>query len=73
MIKPQVATIVRVAEGGVAFADIPDFAKLTAFTFGKIAGYRGETAKELGLRPGKTVLIEFDESDEISSVSLAAS
>ncbi len=69
----QMATIVRVAEGGVAFADIAEFPKLTAFTFGKIAGYRGQTAKELGLSPGKTVMIEFDEADEISSVSLSAS
>lgn len=69
----QLATIVRVAEGGVAYADIPAMPKLIAFSFGKIVGYRGETAKELGLRPGKEVTIEYDDDDKVCSVSLSVS
>lgn len=67
------ATIVRIAEGGVAYADDPAMEELAGFSFGRIVGYRGETAKELDLRPGKKVTIEYDTEDRIISVSLTAS
>ncbi len=66
------ATIVRVAEGGVAYAIDPNRQMMAGFTFGKIDGYRGETAKELGLLPGKQVTIEYDKDDKVSSVKLSA-
>lgn len=73
ILTKHTATIVRVAEGGVAYADAPAMEELAGFSFGRIVGYRGETAKELGLRPGKKVTIEYDSEDRIVSVSLAAS
>jgi len=42
--------IVRVTNG-VAYADDKKMDRLAAFSFGKIVGYRGQTAEELGLRP----------------------
>lgn len=65
------AIIVRVAEGGVAYANDPAMPKLAAFSFGKIRGYKGQTANELGLRRGQEVTIEYDERDQVNSVLLS--
>lgn len=61
--------IVRV-NNGVAYADDQDQEKLAAFSFGKIKGYRGETAEELDLRPGREVSLEYDINNKVGSVSL---
>lgn len=64
------AVIVRVAEGGVAYANDRATTTLAAFSFAKITGYRGQTAKELGLRPGREVTVEYDAKNEVYSVSI---
>lgn len=61
--------IVRVTNG-VVYADDQNKDKLTAFSFGKIKGYRGQTAEELGLRPGSEVFLEYDINNKVGSVSL---
>lgn len=66
-----VGTIVRVNNSGVAYADIPSLEQLAGFTFGKIAGYRGESAKEIGLKPGRKVTIEYNDKEQINSVTLS--
>lgn len=62
------AKVVRVSDGGVAYTRDCSTNKFTVFTFGKIAGYRGQTAKELGLRRGKTVTVEYNDDNEVFSV-----
>lgn len=64
------AIVVRVTNGGVVYANDPSQDRLAGFSFGKIVGYRGESAKELGLKPGKEVSIEYDEKNQINSVML---
>jgi hypothetical protein len=66
-----IGIIVRVNNGGVAYADIPSLEQLAGFSFGKIAGYRGESAKELGLKPGRRVSIEYNDKKQINSVILS--
>jgi hypothetical protein len=66
-----IGTIVRVNNGGVAYADVPSLEQLAGFTFGKIDGYRGESAKELGLKPGRRVSIEYNDKKQINSVTLS--
>jgi len=65
------AHIVRVT-GSVAYAadDDQKMDRLAAFPFGKIKGYRGQTAKELGLRAGSKVKLEYDDKNRINLVSL---
>jgi hypothetical protein len=67
----QKVRIVRVTDG-VAYADDKDNNRLAAFSFGKIKGYRGQTAKELGLRPGREVTLEYDAEDKVDSVLIAS-
>lgn len=62
------AKVVRVSDGGVAYTRDCSTNELTVFTFGKIAGYRGQTAKELGLKRGKTVTVKYTEDHEVCSV-----
>ena len=63
--------IVRVTYD-MAYVDdrLMDENKLVAFPFGKIEGYKGETAKELGLRPGLEVTLKYDKQKVINSVSI---
>lgn len=42
-----------------------------AFTFDKIKGYRGETAREIGLREGRQVRFDM-RNDQVASVELMA-
>ncbi len=63
--------IVRVTNG-VAYADDKNMDRLAAFSFGKIVGYRGQTAEELGLRPGREVTLIYDAQDRVDSVSIAS-
>ena len=62
------AEVVRVSDGGVAYTKDCLTNEFTVFTFGKIVGYRGQTAKELGLRRGKTVTVEYNDDNEVFSV-----
>lgn len=64
------AKIVRVAEGGVAYADNPEMQNLSGFSFEKIVGYKGQSAKELGLKPGRIVTIEYDAQNLVAAVTL---
>lgn len=67
----HLAVIVRVSmDGGVAYAKDKTSDKLAAFSFGKITGYRGQSAKEIGLRPGAVVSVEYDLKNQIHAVSL---
>lgn len=70
MMASQKVHVVRV-ENGVAYVNDTIKERLTAFSFGKILGYRGQTAEELKLKPGKEVSIEYDVTgDKVSSVTL---
>jgi len=68
--KKYEALIVRVSNG-VAYADDKSRDSLAAFSFGKIEGYRGQTAEELGLRPGIQVTLEYDDQDRVNSVLIS--
>ena len=63
------ATIIRVSEGGVVYARDCSNNEFIVFTFGKISGYKGQTAKELGLRRGKKISVEYTDDKELFSVS----
>ena len=52
----------EVVPGGLAYVEEKGSKRRFAFTFGKIRGYRGETAQELGLRVGS--LVRFSVTDE---------
>jgi hypothetical protein len=63
----RIATIVRVNEDGVVYAETDT--EISGFPFRKIKGYHGQSAQELGLRPGKVITVEYDESlGQIDSV-----
>ncbi len=61
--------IVRVSNG-VAYADDKELDRLTAFSFGKIEGYHGQSAEELNLHPGCEVTLQYDAQNKVNSVSL---
>ena len=60
--------IVRISDGGVVYTKDCLTDKFIVFTFGKIVGYRGQTAKELGLKCGKIVIVEYTDDSEVFSV-----
>jgi hypothetical protein len=51
----SMGVILRVNEDGIAFLEETDSKACFVFTFDKLAGYSGQTAKELGLRVGSYV------------------
>ncbi len=66
------AEIVRVTNGGIAYADDPSKENLSAFSFGKIKGYKGQSAEELGLHPGRKITIKYDDNTKlVNSVSIS--
>lgn len=69
--KTHKVRIVRVTDS-IAYADDKsmDRDRLIAFSFGKIDGYKGQTAKELGLRAGREVILKYDDQDRVNSVSI---
>lgn len=62
------AVVVRVIDSGVAYVNVNRTDYVAGFSFGKIQGYRGESAKELGLRPGLEVSIDCDDYGKVTSV-----
>ena len=64
--------VVRVMND-IAYADDEriDKERLIAFSFGKIKGYKGQTAKELNLRAGRQVILQYDSTNKVNSVELA--
>jgi len=69
MSKASVGVIVRVSEDGLAFLEEADSKRCFAFTFDKIAGYRGQSAGELGLRIGSRVAFSYSSLLKVESVS----
>ena len=51
----QTGTIIRVNPVGLAYTEDLESKDIYSFTFDKIEGYRGESAKELGLIRGSRV------------------
>lgn len=71
--RKSTATIVRISNGDVVYIKDSARTKVAGFALGKIANYHGESAKELinrGLKPGKQVSVEYDDSDRVQSVRL---
>ncbi len=66
------AVIVRVTNGGIAYADDPSKEHLIAFSFGKIQDYKGQSAEELGLYSGQEITIKYNLSNPeiVTSVSI---
>ena len=69
--KKGTATIVRISNGDVVYIKDSSKQKVAGFALRQIVNYHGESAKELssrGLKPGKTVSVEYDDSDRVQSV-----
>ena len=69
----QSGKVVRVADHGLAFVStaVGGRRRDLPFTFDKIRSYRGETARDLGLKKGTEV--QFSESDgRIESIEITA-
>ena len=65
------ATILRSTANGMAYIATASN-EIKAFSFDKIKGYRGETARELGLVSGRQVMVEYNEAQEVDSVVIPA-
>lgn len=72
-------TIVRADDNGLGYVRVGKLPQLVSFTFDKIVGYRGESARQLKLRPGSTVELQFvgpidfggfDANGAVSDISL---
>lgn len=61
--------IVHVNKDGLVVVEDPDDKERFGFTFGKIGGYAGESARELRLREGTHVRFE-EENDRVTRVEL---
>ncbi len=67
----KTAKVIRSAANGVVYITVTPGDEVTAFSFEKIKGYKGQTAKELGLQNGKLVDVDFsDDLHEIKSVQI---
>jgi len=56
----------------MAYIATADGHEVKAFSFDKIKGYKGETARELGLVNGRQVMVEYNEAQEVDSVVIPA-
>jgi hypothetical protein len=65
------ATVLRSTANGMAYIATASH-EIKAFSFDKIKGYKGETARELGLVNGKQVMVEYNEAQEVDSVVIPA-
>ena len=61
------ATVLRSTANGMAYIATASN-EVKAFSFDKIKGYQGETARELGLVNGKKITVEYNEAQEVDSV-----
>ena len=63
MSASKTATLTRITENGLGYFVDQISHDVFAFSFGRIAGYRGETREQLGLKPGVVVGYETDEKN----------
>jgi hypothetical protein len=64
------AKILRLTDNGIGYMNDNVSHSITAFSFEQIKGYKGETAKELGLFNGTEVIVEYDDDQHINAVSI---
>ena len=62
--------VTKVVPCGLVYVRKEGTTELLAFTFGKIFGYRGESARELGLCVGSSVRFDGGDSNTITRVEL---
>jgi len=65
-------TVARVNPAGLCFVEETESKEIFCFTFDRIDGYIGQTARELRLRPGKRLRFTLDEQRLVERVKLAA-
>lgn len=63
------AKVVRVSNN-VAYVYDDDRGQLSGFSFGKINGYKGESAKEINLVVGREVTVIYSHEGKVESVFL---
>jgi hypothetical protein len=71
MTRNTTGKVVRIHEAGLCFVEEIGSSTVHAFTFDKIEGYGGQSAEELGLTVGCTILFAIV-GGRVSTVALAA-
>lgn len=67
-LEPHEGVILRINEQGLGIVKDSKSQEQFVFTFDKIAGYRGESAQELGLKAGVHVHFNSTAGNQIVSV-----
>lgn len=62
--------IVRINEQGLGIVEASESHEQFAFSFDKISGYRGQSAREMGLKTGAQVRFDSSAEEGVISVEL---